>query len=145
MGLGKVMLGSYEATGKEQRHIAGLLIVHALGKVRSALLSLKDKLNQSKRSQSLSRGGGGVGSTLWSARNIRGDNSNNDHQNNSTRNSSSSNIEGGGIGASKKGVSFFANSEIDVECIQPLLESLEDTVQEIGSAIRSKEDTASHC
>ncbi len=139
------MLGSYEATGEEQRHIAGLLIVHALGKVRSALLSLKDKLNQSKRSKSLSRGGGGVGSTLWSARNIRGDNSNNDHQNNSTRNSSSSNIEGGGIGASKKGGSFFANSEIDVECIQPLLESLEDTVQEIGSAIRSKEDTASHC
>lgn len=138
------MLGSYEATGKEQRHIAGLLTVHALGKIRSALLSLKDKLNQSKRSQSLSRGRGGVGSTSWSVWTSRGDNSNNDYHNNSSTSSGSSNNEDGGIGASKKEVPFFPNLEVDVECIQSLLESLEDTVQAIGSAIRSKEDTASH-
>ena len=128
------MLGSYEATDKEQKHIAGLLIVHALGKIRFALLSLKHKLNQSKQLHSQSRDGAGDDSMSWSARDNTGENS-----------SSGSNSEGGGNRASTKGVSFLANPEIDVECIQPLLESLEDTVQAIGSAIRAKEDAAWHC
>ena len=43
---GKVTLGSYEATGDEQKLVTDLLIVRALGKIKFVLLSLKEKLDQ---------------------------------------------------------------------------------------------------
>ncbi|KAI4158777.1 MAG: hypothetical protein LQ342_007172 [Letrouitia transgressa] len=46
--IGNVTLGSYKATDNEQKHITDLLVIHALGKIKYALLSLSDKFRQSR-------------------------------------------------------------------------------------------------
>ncbi len=97
----RVTLGNYEATGNEQKLVTDLLIIHALGKVKFALLSLKDKFEQSRRQQS-----------PLEPRSVSSTNSRNvlDEQ----------------------------HPDMNVECIQQLLRSLEGTVQAVGHALREK-------
>ena len=97
----RVTLGNYEATGNEQKLVTDLLIIHALSKVKFALLSLKDKFEQSRGQQS-----------PLEARRVSSTNARNvlDEQ----------------------------HPEMNVECIQQLLRSLEGTVQAVGHAIRTK-------
>ena len=97
----RVTLGNYEATRNEQKLITDLLIIHALGKVKSALLSLGDKFEQSRGQQS-----------SFEPRSVSSTNSRNvlDEQ----------------------------RPEMNVECIQQLLRSLECTVQAVGHALGTK-------
>lgn len=46
--IGNVTLGNYKATDNEQKHITDLLVIHALGKIKYALLSLSDNFRQSR-------------------------------------------------------------------------------------------------
>lgn len=130
----RLMMGRYEATVEEQSLVSYILILQALSKIRSAIVSLKSKLDKTSRHQ---HGDTNTNTEPQSKDGRSTENNANENKSGTTNSPEQEHAETSPLRLEKGGNGSDGDASCyqDVGCMHTLLRSLDATVEVVGKAI----------